>query len=120
MNTWDQIKAHLSSKISFEAYQNWLSKTFYLSSERGKLCVAVPDRVTKDWIEQEYTAQITAIVRELRLPVSEVIYELRDGSQGTPSKPAGEEKSDIIFAPSVSLNPKYTFDNFVVGSCNQF
>jgi chromosomal replication initiator protein len=120
MNTWDQIKAHLSSKISFEAYQNWLSKTFYLSSERGKLCVAVPDRVTKEWIEQEYAAQITATVRELRLPVSEVIYELKDGSPGTAPKPAGEEKSDIIFAPSVSLNPKYTFDNFVVGSCNQF
>src|SRR5438477_5407151 len=106
MNTWDQIKAHLSSKISSEAYQNWLSKTFYLRSEHGKLCVAVPDRVTKDWIEQEYTAQITATVHELRLPVAEVVYELKDGSQGLSSRPPGEEKQDIIFAPLVSLNPK--------------
>src|SRR5260370_23735138 len=32
----------------------------------------------------------------------------------------GEDKSEVVFAPSINLNPKFTFDTFVVGSCNQF
>src|SRR5207245_4260009 len=31
-----------------------------------------------------------------------------------------DEKAEIVFSPSISLNPKFTFESFVVGSCNQF
>ena len=116
MNTWEQIKNQISSKISTEAYQNWLSKTLFLKSEAGTLWVAVPDRVTKDWIEQEYSAEIASAIRELKLNVVQVLYEIRSGTWRT----AGEEKGELVFAPAISLNPKFTFESFVVGSCNQF
>jgi chromosomal replication initiator protein len=45
-----------------------------------------------------------------------VVYEVHTGEM----KPPGGEKGEIVFQPSVSLNPKFTFDSFVVGSCNQF
>ncbi|MBZ5610330.1 MAG: chromosomal replication initiator protein DnaA [Acidobacteriia bacterium] len=115
MNSWEQIKDKVSSRISREAYQNWLSKTVFLKAEGGKLWVAVPDRATKDWIEQEYAGEIASAIGELKLNVSEVVYEIRsDASVGR------EERGDIVFQPSISLNPKFTFDTFVVGSCNQF
>ncbi|HEX6893964.1 MAG TPA: DnaA N-terminal domain-containing protein, partial [Bryobacteraceae bacterium] len=54
MNTWEQIKDLISARISEESFQNWLSKTVFLRASAGRLYVGVPDRETKDWIEQEY------------------------------------------------------------------
>src|SRR5690348_1405162 len=45
MNLWEQIKSLISSKISPEAFQNWLSKTAFLRAEGTKLWVQVPDPV---------------------------------------------------------------------------
>ena len=116
MNFWDQIKHSLSTKISSDAYQNWLSKTTMLRAEGAILWIAVPDEVTKEWMQQEYAGEVWSVIRELNLPFRQVVYEI-----GAPaSVKAGDEKNEVLFAPSISLNPKFTFDSFVVGSCNQF
>jgi len=121
IDTWEQIKTLISGKISADAFENWLSKTIFLRTEDGKLWVRVPDAVTKDWIEQEYTPEIWNAVRELGLPIREIVYEAQLSSQ-TKASPrfSTDENPEMVFAPSMSLNPKFTFDNFVVGSCNQF
>ncbi len=118
MNTWEQIRDRISNKISAEAYQNWLSQTVFLKLERGQLWVGVPDRVTKDWIEQEYKVEIAAAIRDLALSVNQVVFEIQDSPV---RRAAGlDDRHEIDFAPSISLNPKFTFESFVVGSCNQF
>jgi chromosomal replication initiator protein len=116
MNPWEQIKNRIQTKISAEAYQNWLSKTVFLRAAAGRLHVGVPYREIKDWIEQEYASEIASLIQELKLGVTEIVYEVHSGE----TRPPNTEKSDIVFQPSVSLNPKFTFDSFVVGSCNQF
>ncbi len=120
MNNWEQIKKLISNKISLEAYQNWLSKTVFLRAEGAKLWVSVPDTATRDWIEQEYAPQIWSAIRDLNLTVQQVAYEVHGTSQIVSMKSATDEKPEIVFSPTISLNPKFTFDSFVVGSCNQF
>ena len=117
MNIWEEIKSQICSKISTDAYQNWLSKTFFLRSEDGRLWVGVPDAATKDWIQQEYNAEIWSAIRERNYSVHQIVYELATSDTG---RKAGSEDREITFAPTISLNPRYTFDTFVVGSCNQF
>jgi len=120
IDTWEQIKTLISEKITSDAFENWLAKTTFLKIEDARLWVKVPDAVTKDWIEQEYTAEISNAVRELGAPVREVVYEAVIPPQRPLANIPADEKNEIVFAPSMSLNPKFTFDNFVVGSCNQF
>jgi len=120
MNNWEQIKMLISGKISAEAFQNWLSKTVLLRAEGTKLWVGVPDLATKDWILQEYMSEIWSAIRDLNLPVRQIVYEVQDSSQESVRKMTSDEKPEIVFAPSISLNSKFTFDSFVVGSCNQF
>ena len=120
MNTWERIRSQISSKISTEAYQNWLSKTFFLRGEGAGLWVGVPDGATRDWILQEYSAEIWSAVRELNLPVREIVFEVQGAAQPAQQRTPPEDKSEIVFAPPINLNPKFTFDRFVVGSCNQF
>ena len=120
MNNWEQIKTLISSKISPEAFQNWLSKTVFLRAEGAKLWVGVPDTATKDWILEEYMSEIWNSIRELNLPIRQIVYEVQDSSPDSGRRLTADEKQEIVFSPSISLNPKFTFDSFVVGSCNQF
>jgi len=119
MNTWDRIKSQISSKISTDAFNNWLSRTVFLSSEGDRLRVAVPDIATRDWIQQEYSAEIWSAIRDLNLSLREIVYEIQ-GSVQTANGRGLDDKGEIGFAPSIILNPRFTFDSFVVGSCNQF
>jgi chromosomal replication initiator protein len=116
MDIWESIKSHLSRKISAEAYQNWLTKTVFLKTDGAKLWVRVPDAVTRDWILQEYSAEVWSAIRELNFSVREIVYEV----QGSMENTAVQDRAEIVFSPSVNLNPKFTFESFVVGSCNQF
>jgi len=122
-NTWEQVKDLLRLKLSPEAFHNWLERSVFLSLAGGVLRVAVPDEATREWLETEYSAIVGAATRELRLPVTQISYEAASGldleSQRT--QPAGLDSGILRYAPRpLELNPKLTFDSFVVGSCNQF
>jgi chromosomal replication initiator protein len=122
-NVWEQIKARLATKISSQAYQNWVMRTTFDGSEAGVLRVVVPDQVTKDFMEQEYGEEIRSAVRELNLRVDKVEYIPRpDTARPAPSSVAADSSStEPIFASAIGqINPKLQFANFVVGSCNQF
>src|SRR5580692_4694146 len=113
MNTWDLIKKQLESKLSADSYQNWVSKTHFSHIENNKICVAVPNEETRAWMDSEYSSLVDATVRELGLSLSGVVYEL-------PCNESAPAKDDLFDTPRAQLNPRFTFDNFVVGSCNQF
>jgi chromosomal replication initiator protein len=117
MNEWDRLKAVLETRISAEAVQSWLSRTYQRGADPATLWIAVPDRVTKDYVEQSYDVQIREAIRDLGLPFQNVVYEVEPAGPA-PSLPAAAEP---VFASAVGqLNPRFTFDSFVVGSCNQF
>ncbi len=115
-NPWEQIKARLTTKISGRAYEDWVTRTAFEGEEGASLRVSVPDQVTKEWMEQEYAGDIREAIRELNLPVERVIYTARATSAA-----AASHSADPVFAsPTSQLNQKFRFDNYVVGSCNQF
>src|SRR5215471_7346565 len=130
-DVWQQVKSRLAAKIPDQAYQNWVIPTRLEGQENGSLRVSVPDKVTKDFLEQEYGEAVSDAIRELNLPVCKVVYTAPlDGSgvNGPGHLPPADVSSEMpkpspepIFASAVGqLNPKLRFDNFVVGSCNQF
>ena len=120
MNIWERIKQQISGKISTEAFDNWLSKAVFVKAEGDRLWVSVPDTHTRDWIQQEYSADIWSAVREMNLSLREIVYEIHGAWQASGNKSPLDEKQESLFAPSITLNPRFTFDSFVVGSCNQF
>lgn len=120
MNIWEQIQNRISTKISAEAFQNWVSRTGYLSMEGGTLSVSAPDEATRRWMQEEYAGEVWAAIHELGLPVQQVIYRDPAGETDA-SAPGGYGGStEELFTPTINLNPNFTFENFVVGACNQF
>jgi chromosomal replication initiator protein len=117
-NGWDEIRKHLETRISTEAYRNWIQKTEYNRQEGSTLVVTVPDEVTRQWLEQEYVDHIFSAIRDLNLPIREVHYEL--GSIQPVANGTGVDSTLTFASPITQLNARFSFDNFVVGSCNQF
>jgi len=121
LNPWDLIKAKLAERIAPQEFQNWVMRTALESLDQGSLRVQVPDQVTKEFIEQEYTEQIRSTIRELNLPVDRIVYLPHAESRPAAVDTASVSSLEPAFASAAGqLNTRFRFDNFVVGSCNQF
>ncbi len=122
---WESIKQHLAAKLNPESYQNWFANTRSVQIGPNSLTVSVPNEATKTWLEEEYSELIAGAIRELKLPVAAVRYELppvADRNASSRLKETVPDGAAEIFARSAEtrLNPKFRFETFVVGSCNQF
>ena len=121
MTTWDQIKQQLARSVSAESFQNWLAPTEQREEFGGTVVVRVPSDAAKTWMEQEYAEQVKSAIRAMQLDVKSVVYEVGAAPAPLANLVADRPPSDIQFSPATSLlNVKYSFSNFVVGSCNQF
>jgi chromosomal replication initiator protein len=118
MNFWDQILACLRPSVSQESYHNWLNGTSFVGMDGDTLFVSVPDRETRTWLETEYAVIVRNAIRTLSLPVRHVSYESQP-VRGVTNQALAAVDTELESGAS-SLNPKFTFDSFVVGACNQF
>ncbi len=123
LDSWERIKLVLAEKITPQAYQNWVLRTSLEREEDGALRVIVPDEVTKDFLEQEYAREIVSAIEQLNLAARRVVYVpsvvAHKESGPMPVEPIATGEPMFAAAPT-QLNPKLRFENFVVGSCNQF
>jgi len=119
MNYWDQIRNYLRAKLNAESYKNWLKGTSFVTLDGRTLVVAVPDQETRSWLETEYAALVRGGIKALSLPVGQVVYETQP-ARVSPLAPVPLESDPDGETPASQLNPKFTFDSFVVGACNQF
>jgi chromosomal replication initiator protein len=130
-DVWEQIKQWLATKLGGGAYNNWILQTGLASFRDGELTVRVPNETTEAWIRQEYTSLIRTAIDELRLPVRHIHYEIEAASSAAAAAGAGGITSSTISShhpiaaeplfenTAAWLNPRLTFDTYVVGSSNQ-
>jgi len=118
MNAWEEIKQNLAGRVRAEAFQNWVARTSYKSLIDGCLTVVVPNELTRDWMQTEYAPLVRTVILEKDLPVTKIEYEAAFPSDGVVE--LGSLADALTPANNLQLNPKFTFDSFVVGSCNQF
>ena len=88
------------------------------------MLATAPDRQTAAFLVEEYGPQIDSLAAALGLGVERVEFSAESASRapGMPGSAMGYQNGDgpnEIESP-ITLNPKFTFESFVVGSCNQF
>ncbi len=87
------------------------------------IVVQVPNREFQDWIQEKYSSLINDALRELRLGFRRVDYTVDESAEKKLEAHAGPKavQGKLDFDSTAhQLDPRYTFDTFVVGSCNQF
>jgi len=126
VNSWEAIKQHLSLILPEEAFHNWVSRTRLVRETDGVLEVAVPDEYSLMWLERELAPSVNQALQALGLALR-IRYVLQQPAgvqapaQPAPGTPASAGRDGFPFPDTASqLNPRFTFDTFVVGSCNQF
>ncbi len=114
MNLWDEVLAKVESKVNRHSFATWFRPTSFLSLHEGRLRVGVPNAQFKDWLTKNYQGVLSESLQELGRDNVHVVFE--DSPEGSPL-PEGAASPE---REAPSLNPKYTFESFVVGSSNQF
>jgi chromosomal replication initiator protein len=122
---WDAIAGRLKETISETTYDTWFAYAEPHSLSDGTLVVSVPNGFTRDWIDSHFHAFVGDAARDVTgqpVRVSFTVSEPAPAQHRPPSivtsVPAGEVTYRDI--PEAQLNPKYTFDLFVIGSSNRF
>jgi chromosomal replication initiator protein len=122
---WQTVLAQLQFQISPANFATWLKNTYILSKKEGQLLISVPNNFSKEWLENKYNKIIFHIIRGLDAEVKEIKYTVEKGSPPqqkvfTPTDETNQlEFQELKIDRSTNLNPKYTFDGFVVGSFNE-
>jgi len=123
---WGKTLAVIEKKISKPSFDTWLKATKAHSLKELTLTIEAPNEFARDWLEGHYTDLISNTVFELigeRLNVRFIIPQnQQEESYDLQSikKKAEKEQEEQIDLPQHMLNPKYTFDTFVIGSGNRF
>ncbi len=129
-NAIQKVIATLQTKISGINFNNWIKPaTFNLS--QNQLTIGVPNKFIRDWITENYLHLIQYELFKITGSEHSIQFEMLP-ERPAESKIAGASSlqvSELTNPPeakpirkvlSESLNPKYRFDTFVVGSSNQF
>jgi chromosomal replication initiator protein len=123
---WDEVSGRLRGALNETTFGTWFAKARGASLSEGDFTIAVPNDFTREWIEGHFLGLIKAGVRDVL--ASETRVHLRvDTSiaqsgrvQPSAPEPAGETLPVPVATESTGMNPKYTFDLFVIGSSNRF
>ena len=112
-NIWKKTLEIIEQRISGPSFETWLKDTEALSLINDNLLVTVPTDFVKEWLENRYSPLICDVLEEvtgMRLHVTFTV--------GTAAKMPPFSRDDEI--SSAQLNPKYTFESFVIGNSNRF
>ncbi len=119
-NPWLQILDALQEKIDKNSYETWFEPTSYIGQETNSLYIKVPNSYFKDWLSYHYSSTINSCSQELYGKVFNIKFIFDEESSVFMRRSPQERKSKRGALLNPNLNPNYTFENFVVGSCNEF
>ena len=124
MDVWQQILRRLEAQVSRENYSNWLEPVRFSHVDNLRtLHLLVPSVSAQQWLKSEYEETILDTARSLSFPFESIVFTLHGGAKASEfdRPPSASLQASFEFrVPASSFNPRYTFDTFVVGSCNEF
>ena len=124
INVWSDILTRVETKVNRHSFYTWFKPTTFVEDTGQLLTIRVPNVLFRDWLTKHYAAVIGEAVVELGREGLELSFTTADEAGGTISKPSSATPSPTERTKPgprpQALNPRYSFDAFVVGSSNQF
>lgn len=125
LGIWEEALGFIQSRMGDEVIETWFHPTKLGELNGTRATVVVPNKFFGEWLGRNYREVISEALQAVR-PGEEGKVEV-EFIVGEPSSPVVSERGDKPQAPPQptrahrpSPNPKYTFENFVVGASNQF
>ena len=131
---WARVRGMLRSEVGDAAYKSWLKPLTLFDVSHGLVRIGVPTRFMRDWVISHYSDRILSLWQEENDEVSSLEIVVQSGPAPRTRRP-GEEATDSAAAfPQARagvadssdplgfgavLDPRFTFDKFVVGKPNE-
>lgn len=123
---WQEALQYIQAKVPRQVYDTWFIPAQLDRIEDSTAHIGVPNKFFGDWLHTHYATLLAEAVSTARgggnLAVNFVIFSKPPARQQDPQAALNAARSAGLpkARRGIQLNPKYTFDNFVVGAGNQF
>src|SRR5512132_2148561 len=122
---WDQILARVETKVNRHSFSTWFKPTAFVADGGRAITVRVPNTLFKDWLTKHYSVVLAEALAEVRRSDSSLVFVAEPGAALPPPEvpvPTAEDVDEVAVdgRTPAGLNPRYTFDTFIVGPSNQF
>ncbi|HAA89709.1 MAG: Chromosomal replication initiator protein DnaA [Thermoanaerobacterales bacterium 50_218] len=108
---WQKILNYLREEVDEHNLATWIKTTHPLAYHDGTIIISTINEFTRDWLETRYSVLIRNFLEnELKIPVS-LKFVIANSEK---------QENKTVYSPLTQLNPKYTFETFVVGNNNRF
>ncbi|WP_018249403.1 chromosomal replication initiator protein DnaA [Orenia marismortui] len=124
---WSATLSSIEEELSKPSFETWFKPTEILAIQNNTIIIEVPNEFAKDWLKTKYSnliketlLKITNKSHQVKFVIPEMeeeeIFLEKEELENKKTEKADEEE---VIESSV-LNPKYTFDTFVIGNSNRF
>ena len=119
---WDDALVAIELSITPANFKTWFKDTYIVSLEGGTVTLGTPSVFVKDWLADKYQSMILKVLREVSPHVRSIEYAVVQKNHKKQDKQqtinASLPLEDYYINKNDNLNPKYTFDTFVIGPFN--
>jgi len=131
---WQSVLVGIEAEVSKANFNTWFKDTCIEKVDRGTVTVGVPSDFIREWLSDHYQKTITKALRtalpDVRTveyviskskPMDPTIATLAPSATTTPTTSTPQELPlhDFYIDKRTQLNPKYTFNDFIIGSFNE-
>ncbi len=123
---WQAVLAQIQLGISPANFATWFKNTGIASQKDGQVIISTPNSFVREWLENKYGKNIFKILHSLDEKIKEVNFEINKSGlkifkkSVAPTPRDGQlEFQELEIDRQTNLNPRYTFENFIIGPFNE-
>ncbi|MBU2103400.1 chromosomal replication initiator protein DnaA [Patescibacteria group bacterium] len=124
---WEYVLTQVELSISPANFNTWFRDSSIVKIEDGIVYIGVPSQFFRDWYLKKFNMLLLKIVRSVSHEYRNIEYTIvKDDRRRVPKEPrrAPQQTTEMpldefYINKSDNLNPRYTFDNFVIGAFNE-
>ncbi len=132
-SAWERLSGQLQAMYGDAIYRSWLKPLRYAGSDEGRILLSVPTRFMREWINSHYAEAIRSLWEAEQAAEGYAVEIIIAQGEAKPAAPAEAQPSNVFTNASwqasepvenevqlgAALDPRYTFENFVVGKPNE-
>lgn len=126
---WQTVLGEIELTVSRASFVTWFKNTQLIEHDNGHVVISVPNIFAKQQLEVKFSSQISDVLTKNGIAVKHISYTIQSANKkkvGDIAKQAVVASERTVTQTStthtrrdVSLNPRYTFETFIVGSSNE-
>jgi chromosomal replication initiator protein len=133
---WDQVLTLIEGKVGPHSFSTWFKPTALKADEGRALVIQVPAALYVEWLPRHYSVVLAEALAEVGRAQVQLIFEVQGTPAPVPGPSGAGPSAPVVDADDADvatvtpplgsavipggLNPRYTFDTFIVGPSNQF